>query len=61
MIDVMERRNFEIRSVLGKRAMKEETLLTREAMFEKAKNIGFSEHEIRQLKKRFNLTEEDGE
>ncbi len=41
--------------------MKEETLLTREAMFEKAKNIGFSEHEIRQLKKRFNLTEEDGE
>lgn len=57
----MERKDFETRSVLGKRAMKEETLLSREATFEKAKNIGFSEHEIRQLKKRFNLTEQDGE
>lgn len=41
--------------------MEEETLLTREAMFEKAKSIGFSEYEILQLKKRFNLIEEDGE
>lgn len=56
----MEQKDFETSSVLGKRATKEETLLTREAMFEKAKSIGFSEHEILQLKKRFNLIEEDG-
>lgn len=56
----MERKEAETRSVLGKRAPKEETLLTREAMFKKAKSIGFSEHEILQLRKSFNLIEEDG-
>lgn len=57
----MEQKDVETRSVLGKRAMKEETLLTRVAMFEKAKSIGFSELEIRQLKKRYNLIVEDGD
>lgn len=57
----MKQKDVETRSVLGKRAMKEETLLTRVAMFEKAKSIGFSELEIRQLKKRYNLIVEDGD
>lgn len=46
---------------MGKRATKEEILLTREAMFEKAESIGFSKHEILEMKKLFNIGEEDGE
>lgn len=55
----MKEKDSETKSVLGKRATKEELILSREAMFEKAKNIGFSEYEIREMKKKFGSAEED--